>query len=69
TAVIGSHMQDNSQLKRIILKHGADKILFASDCPWDRPDITIQKIKSLGLTSEQEQLIFAKNAEKLLGLS
>ncbi|MBD5144140.1 MAG: amidohydrolase [Ruminococcus sp.] len=69
TAVIGSHMQDTSQLKRIILKHGADKILFASDCPWDRPDITIKKIKSLGLTSEQEELIFSKNAKKLLRIS
>ena len=62
-------MQDTSQLKRIILKHGADKILFASDCPWDRPDITIKKIKSLGLTSEQEELIFSKNAKKLLRIS
>lgn len=68
TAVIGSHMHDDEQLKRIILKHGADKILFASDCPWDRPDITIQKIKKLGLTQEQEKLIFAGNAKKLLHL-
>lgn len=68
TAVIGNYMHDDEQLKRIILKHGADKILFASDCPWDRPDVIIQKLKNLGLTQEQEELIFAGNAKRLLHL-
>ena len=69
TAVVASHMQDDALLFRIIEKHGYDKILFASDCPWDSPALTVQKIKRLGLTPQQEQAIFAGNAEKLLNLN
>lgn len=67
TALTGTYTEEE-QLLRIIEKQGADKILLASDCPWDTPDITIEKIRHLGLTAEQEQAVFAGNAEKLLGL-
>ena len=69
TAVLASHMHDDELLFRIMEKHGFDKILLASDCPWDDPQLTIQKIKSLGLTPQQEHAIFAGNAEKLLNLA
>lgn len=69
TAVIGSHMHDDDLLYKIIEKHGYDKILLASDCPWDNTEITVQKIKKLGLTPDQEHAVFAGNAEKLLHLS
>ena len=68
TALTGSDT-DEEQLLRIIQKHGADKILLASDCPWDTTDITIEKIKRLGLSEEEAHLIFAGNAEKLLHLT
>ncbi|MCH5209656.1 MAG: amidohydrolase [Oscillospiraceae bacterium] len=68
TAMTGTHT-DKEQLGRIIKKHGADRILLASDCPWDGTDITIQKIKRLGLSAEEERLIFSGNAEKLLNLN
>ena len=68
TAVIGQHMHDDELLFRIMEKHGFDKILFASDCPWDNPAVTIEKIKRLGLTPEQEHAVFAGNAERLLHL-
>ena len=67
TALVGSFVE-TEQLGRIIEKQGADKVLFASDCPWDTPDKTIAKIRSLGLPAEQEQMIFAGNARRLLGL-
>ena len=66
TALSGSRVPE---LFRIIEKHGADKILLGSDCPWDSTELTIQKIKRLGLTEQQQQLIFAGNAERLLRLS
>jgi len=52
----------------IIKKHGADKILFASDCPWHSPSHEIRFIESLALTDDEKELIYYKNAERLLGL-
>lgn len=67
TSLTGSYL-DEEQLFRIIKKHGADKILLASDCPWDKTDVTIAKIKRLALSDEEKQAIFAGNAKRLLHL-
>lgn len=56
------------QFKRIIKKHGADKILFATDCPWNRPADELSLIDSIGLGDiERNQILYA-NAAKLLGI-
>ena len=65
TALAGTFVEEE-QLGRIIEKHGADRILLASDCPWDTTDKTIAKIRRLGLSPEDEHAIFAGNAERLL---
>lgn len=54
--------------REIILRHGADKILFASDSPWDSQYDYIQYIKAFGLGKQAEDMIFHKNAEKILGV-
>lgn len=56
----------NEQLFRIIRTHGADRILFGSDAPWDNPQNEIDLINSLPLDSEEKAKIFYKNAEELL---
>ena len=53
---------------RILDKKGTDKILFGSDSPWNAPSWDIGMIKTMGLTSDEEDKIFYKNAEKLLRL-
>lgn len=67
TALAGSFIGEE-QLARIIEKHGADRILLASDCPWDSTGKTIEKIRRLGLSAEDEQKIFSGNAIRLLGM-
>ncbi|MBR6836332.1 MAG: amidohydrolase [Oscillospiraceae bacterium] len=57
------------QLYRIIKAHGADRILFGSDCPWDTPQNEIKMINDLPLSDEEKELIFHKNAVELLRLS
>lgn len=57
---------NKEQLLRIIQAHGADKILFGSDTPWDNPQNEIDLVNSLPLNYEDKELIFYKNAEKLL---
>jgi len=59
------------QLRRIILKHGADKILFASDSPWEDQAVSLKMIRDLRLAPEHEAAILGGNAAKknLLSLS
>ena len=53
--------------KEIILRHGVDKILFASDSPWDSQKDYIAILKSFELGREAEEKIFFCNAERILG--
>ena len=63
------HLLDSKMAVEIIRRHGADKVLFGTDWPWFSPADTINAVKSLGLTKEEEELIFYKNAFRLLGFS
>ena len=48
--------------------HGADKVLFATDCPWGDPKRDLESFRAMPLTNEEQELILHRNAEKLLGL-
>ena len=65
TAFIAGALPDE-QILRIIKNHGADKILLASDCPWDSTADEIDLINRLDLSDEEKDMIFYKNALKLL---
>ncbi len=67
TAALCGHISPEIY-KKVIDKHGADKILFASDCPWEDPADSLKLLKSLGLSNEEYELITHKNAERLLKL-
>lgn len=54
--------------KEIIDAHGAGKILFASDSPWNDPADCIALIKLLGYEKEDEDKILGENARRLLSL-
>ena len=54
--------------REMIRLHGADKVLFASDYPAMLPANAIDEILKMELTQEENELIFYKNAEKLLGI-
>ena len=52
----------------MIRAHGVEKFLFASDFPmWDHEE-ELERFNRLDLTDEEREMIFHKNAEKLLGL-
>ncbi|MGN1480890.1 amidohydrolase family protein [Porcipelethomonas sp.] len=57
-----------SILSRIIKKHGADRILLASDCPWDNPVNEIKMIENLDIPAEDKEKIFFRNAAGLLNI-
>ena len=54
--------------KRILDKIGADRVLFATDCPWRNIETEANILRSYGLGEEIENKIFRENAIKLLGL-
>ncbi len=58
----------DAKLAELIRRHGADKVLFGTDSPWREQKEDVISINSLPLSSEEKELIFRRNAERLLGL-
>ena len=54
--------------KKILEKHGEDKLLFASDSPWSDIEGDVKILKSFNLRKETEDKLFFKNARALLGI-
>lgn len=59
---------DPKQCVRMIRRHGAEKILFATDAPWREPIDDVRAFLDLPLTEDERELILHGNAEKLLEL-
>lgn len=54
--------------KSILEKHGTDKILFGTDCPWNTAEKELRLLKSLSLSQEEFDKITCLNARKILEL-
>jgi hypothetical protein len=59
---------DRALFAEIVRKHGIDRILFASDLPWSRPEEEIGLVEGLDIPCSEKDKIFYKNAVELLGL-
>ena len=68
TAYCAEPWLDKGILKKIIRKHGAEKILFGSDYPWHMPSQEISLIRSLDISQEEKDMILGGNAGRLLGI-
>ena len=53
--------------RALIFEHGADRILFGSDCPWEDPKDSFELLSSLSLPKDDLDAICYKNALSLLG--
>lgn len=60
--------QPSEKFEQIIKKHGADKILLASDSPWAPQKDFIEIIKSYNLSEQDKKNILGENARKLLNI-
>ena len=59
----------DEDIVRVIRNHGADKILFATDSPWNGQKEYIDRFRSLnGLSDIEKEMILGKNAKTLLDL-
>ena len=59
---------DPSLFQKILARHGADRVLFASDSPWSSIAKDAEILRSFALGRETEDKIFYQNAKKLLGI-
>ena len=57
---------DPLRMKEIALKHGTNKILFASDCPWKSMKDSVTQIEKMNLPMSDTDMIFCQNALELL---
>ena len=62
------HEIDEKLFKDILYKHGEDKILFATDCPWRDIKDDLDVFRSFNLEKRIVDKILYKNALKLLNL-
>lgn len=65
TAMCANYIDDET-LKRLIAKHGVNKILFATDTPWNNWADSIAMIERLPITQEEKEMIYHKNIERLI---
>jgi uncharacterized protein len=59
---------DAARLRRIIDRHGADRVVFGSDWPMADPAAEIAAVRALGLDPAAEHAILGGNLARLLGL-
>ena len=57
----------DDQLVSLMRDHGMDKIVWASDSPCGHPKQQLDRMLSLPLTDDEKELLFWKNATRLLG--
>ena len=53
---------------RMVRRHGADRVLFASDAPWQDPAATLAAFRRLPLTPAEQHAILWGNAARLFTL-
>lgn len=62
-----SAMPYPAMIRQAMEELGADRILYASDGPGCDPLIEVEKVRRAELTSDQEDMLFHGNIERLLG--
>ena len=67
TPYLDSNLSEDAFV-RIVRKHGADKILFATDSPWESQKDYVARLQNMPLDEKEKEMIFSGNAKKLLSL-
>ncbi len=58
----------DEELVQIIRSFGPERVLFGSDFPWSDPEKDFERVKNLGLTDDEVEMIFYRNAMELFRL-
>lgn len=65
----GLKSMGREQFDRIASLHGYDKLLFATDSPWEDQTEEVERIRGAMLPATLEKALLGENAAKLLGLT
>ena len=57
-----------AQIVRMVRRHGAERIVFGSDGPWQDCGVVLEAFLRLPLSADEQRLILWENAARLLGL-
>ena len=66
TSLLSHRPERQNELRRILLEHDSDRILFATDTPWADAASEISAIHAMQLPQQLEDKIFSENAISLL---
>ena len=58
----------DEQFVKLVRAHGTDKILFATDSPWEAQGEYVARMNATTLTDEEKKRLFEENARALLSL-
>ena len=58
----------HEQILRMVRKHGAERVLFGSDAPWQDAGKVLEAFLSLPLNERERRLVCHDNAAELLGI-
>ena len=59
---------DLDQFTRMVYQHGADRILFATDCPWSTAEDEMRLLNQVALSMKEKAQICYGNAQHILRL-
>ena len=59
----------DEQFLRLVRRHGADRVLFGSDAPWQDQTAALAAFRRLALTPAEQRAILWDNADRLFELS
>ena len=65
----GFKFLSQTQIDRILAEHDTDKLLFATDAPWQRQSVEVAEMRQFVHDPIVSEKIFYGNAARLLGLS
>ena len=60
---------DAGLIRRVVNRHGPDRIVFGSDWPMADPEVELSVIEKLGLAPNDVDAILGENMGRLLGLA
>ena len=59
---------DLDRFTRMVYQHGADRILFATDCPWSTAEDEMRLLNQVALSMKEKAQICYGNAQHILRL-
>jgi uncharacterized protein len=67
TAYTPGHLPDE-EFVALVRRHGVDKVVFGSDGPFADPGAEVGKLRRVGLTADELELVLGENAARILDL-